>query len=54
MLINVECCKKPLEELFAEKDEIERILKFSPLKKGHKMRLETEMFLLCKEIKNKI
>lgn len=41
---------KPLKELILEAEEIERILKFSPLKKGHIFRLEIDLFLLREKI----
>ncbi|MCD4705842.1 hypothetical protein K8R61_02050 [bacterium] len=50
MQIDAECCKKSLEELSSEEKLIEQTLKFVQLKKGHKMSLKTDLFLLRKKI----
>ena len=50
MQIDVKYCSKPLTKLLSEEKQIEQTLKFVQLKKGHKMRLETDLFLLRKKI----
>ena len=50
MVIDVVPSKKLLAELLAEEGEIRQTLKSTRLKRGHQMRLETDLFFLRKEI----